>query len=325
MALPDQLHNTLGLPVVVAPMFLVSNPELVLAACRAGALGSFPALNLRDSAGYEAWLIQLREGIQKAKEQGEDVAPYAVNLIVHKSNERLAADLELTVKYQVPVVITSLGISQEVIDAVQSYGGIVFHDVTTLRFAEKALMAGVDGVVAVCAGAGGHAGTYNPLAFITELRSMTDKTILAAGCISNGASILAAQACGADLAYMGTRFLVAEQSNTSPAYRDMVVESSAKDIVYTSKISGLPASFLAPSLVTAGIDITTLTMPDMDVAEEVADGPRAWVDIWSAGQGVGCIDSVAGVGQICSQLKSEYQVAGQALAEQRSLFSQLST
>ncbi|MBN24210.1 MAG: hypothetical protein CL578_04080 [Alteromonadaceae bacterium] len=320
MALAPQLVNKLRMPIVAAPMFLVSGPELVIAACRAGIVGSFPALNQRQTKGYEDWLIQIRDGLQQAVQDGQRSALYAVNLIVHHSNSRLHVDLEMTVKYEVPLVITSLGIDRSVVDAVHSYGGLVFHDVVNMRFAEKALYAGVDGLIAVCAGAGGHAGTYNPFAFITELRAFTDKTILAAGAITNGASILAAQACGADLAYIGTRFIVAKEALAKPHYQQMLLESSAKDIVYTSKISGVPANFLQASIEAAGLDLNLSTTPKMNMAEELDSGTTAWVDILSAGQGVGGISRIDNMAQICSQLSKEYDAALARLNVSRALF-----
>lgn len=320
MALAPQLVNKLRMPIAAAPMFLVSGPELIIAACREGIIGSFPALNQRQTKGYEDWLIQIRDGLQQAEQEGQRSAPYAVNLIVHHSNSRLPVDLEMTVKYQVPLVITSLGIDRSVVDAVHSYGGLVFHDVVNMRFAEKALDAGVDGLIAVCAGAGGHAGTYNPFAFITELRALTDKTILASGAISNGASILAAQACGADLAYLGTRFIVAKESLAKEHYQQMLLDSSAKDIVYTPKISGVPANFLQASIEAAGLDLNRSTTPRMNMGEKLDSDAKAWVDILSAGQGVGGITQIDSVAQICSQLSKEYDAALARLNVNRALF-----
>lgn len=320
MALAPQLVNKLRMPIAAAPMFLVSGPELIIAACREGIIGSFPALNQRQTKGYEDWLIQIRDGLQQAEQEGQRSAPYAVNLIVHHSNSRLPVDLEMTVKYQVPLVITSLGIDRSVVDAVHSYGGLVFHDVVNMRFAEKALDAGVDGLIAVCAGAGGHAGTYNPFAFITELRALTDKTILASGAISNGASILAAQACGADLAYLGTRFIVAKESLAKEHYQQMLLDSSAKDIVYTPKISGIPANFLQASIEAAGLDLNRSTTPRMNMGEKLDSDAKAWVDILSAGQGVGGITQIDSVAQICSQLSKEYDAALARLNVNRALF-----
>lgn len=301
------MHNAisqkLSLPVIAAPMFLVSGPELVIQCCKSGIVGSFPALNQRTSEGFEEWLNQIEEALD------EQDAPYAVNLIVHKTNRRVEADLKLVVKHKVPIVITSLGAASEVVDAIHSYGGIVLHDVTTVRFAEKALEAGVDGLIAVCAGAGGHAGTYNPFAFIHELKQLTDKPIIASGCISDGASVLAAQAAGAELAYMGTRFIAASESMASERYRDIVQSSSAKDIVYTPKISGVNANFLQPSITAAGIDLSAIETPTMDAESELSGDSKAWKDIWSAGQGVGAISKTEPTAEIIATLKSEYREA----------------
>ncbi|BFM06813.1 nitronate monooxygenase family protein [Halioxenophilus aromaticivorans] len=260
-------------------------------------------LNQRTTEGVDRWLTEIEESLV------EQDAPFAVNLIVHKTNHRLEADLNVVVDHKVPIVITSLGAAKEVVDAIHSYGGIVFHDVTTTRFAEKALTAGVDGLIAVCAGAGGHAGTYNPFAFIDELKSLTDKPIIASGCISSGASILAAQAAGADLAYMGTRFIATKESLAGADYKAMLIGSSAKDIVYTPKISGVNANFLEPSIRGGGIDLTTLDVPTMNAETELSGDSKAWKDIWSAGQGVGAISDVALTKDIITNLKSEYRQA----------------
>ena len=275
------ISNNLALPLIVAPMFLVSGPELVIQCCKSGVVGSFPALNTRTTEAFRQWLTEIEAALV------DQDAPYAVNLIVHKTNRRLEADLKVVVDHKVPIVITSLGAAKEVVDAIHSYGGIVLHDVTTTRFAEKALTASVDGLIAVCAGAGGHAGTYNPFAFIDELKSLTDKPIIASGCISSGASILAAQAAGAEFAYMGTRFIAAKESLAQADYKTMLIGSSAKDIVYTPKISGVNANFLQPSIRAAGLDLSTLNTPTMDAETELSGDSKAWKDIWSAGQGCG--------------------------------------
>lgn len=309
MSLPEIFKDRLSLPVIAAPMFLVSGPELVINCCKSGVVGSFPALNQRSSDGYEQWLQEVQAALT------EEDAPFAVNLIVHKTNPRLAADIALTVKYKVPIVITSLGAAKDVVDAVHSYGGLVFHDVTNVRFAKKALEAGVDGLIAVCAGAGGHAGTYNPFAFISELKQLTDKTIIASGCISNGDSILAARACGADFAYVGTRFIAAKESLASQPYKDMLLEKTAADIVYTPKISGVHANFLKPSVDAAGIDLDNTPTPAMDAEHELSGEAKAWKDVWSAGQGVGAIVSYETVAEIVDKFKNEYTQAFQRLSE----------
>lgn len=242
MSLPASLEQRLRLPVVAAPMFLISNPRLVLACCASGVVGSFPALNQRDSAGFKAWLEEIETGMA----QLQAPAPYAVNLIVHPTNPRLQADLALCVEHRVPIVITSLGAVKEVVDAVHGYGGLVFHDVTTRRHAEKAAEAGVDGLIAVAAGAGGHAGT-EPVRPAAEIRQFFDKTLLLAGCLNHGHEILAAQMLGADLAYMGTRFIATAESQAPGAYKQMLLDAHAADIIHTPAVSGVPASFLRPS------------------------------------------------------------------------------
>jgi nitronate monooxygenase len=316
LAFPASFKGRLRLPAIAAPMFLVSGPDLVIATCRAGVIGSFPALNLRTAEGYEAWLDQIQAAL------GENDAPFGVNLIVHKSNPRLRADLDISVRRKVPVIITSLGAATEVVDAVHSYGGLVFHDVVNIRHAEKALKAGVDGIIAVSAGAGGHAGTYNPLAFLAELQPlMGDKTLILSGAMSNGGHIAAAIAAGADLAYLGTRFIATHESMASDAYKNMLIGSSAKDIVYTPKISGVPASFLAPSLTAAGIDLATLVHEGaVDFGAELDTEARAWKDIWSAGHGVGGIADIIPAGDLCARLGREYHAALRRLSDFNSFF-----
>lgn len=309
MSLPPPLERRLQLPVVAAPMFLVSGPELVIAACRNGVLGSFPALNERTSEGFEAWLEQ----IESALAGDPDPAPYAVNLIVHRSNRRLEADLAICVRRRVPVVITSLGAVPDLVREVHAYGGLVFHDIVSRRHAEKAAAAGVDGLILVCGGAGGHAGTLNPFAFVAEVQKVFDGTILLAGAISTGRDILAARTMGADLAYMGTRFIATRESRASESYKRMIVEARADDIVYTPAVSGIPGSFLKPSLEAAGIDPASTRAPG-DIAEELRGaGIRAWRDVWSAGQGVAAIDDIPTVRELVARMKGEYAVARQAL------------
>ncbi len=311
MAMPDSIKGKLKLPVVSAPMFLVSGPEMVIESCKAGVVGTFPALNQRDSNGFEQWLIEIRDALAGYPE----AAPYGVNLIVHKSNPRLQADLELCVKYEVPLVITSLGAVSEVVDAVQSYGGVVFHDVINLRHAQKAATAGVDGLIAVSAGAGGHAGTMSPFALVSEIKQFFDKTVLLAGCLSTGSDVLAAQAMGADLAYMGTRFINAKESRAKDAYKQMISDSSAADVIYTKEISGVFANFLKPSLDAAGLDLETYTKTDdVDFGSELnQDNAKAWKDIWSAGQGVGSISDAPPVMELVGRLTDEYNSAKQLI------------
>lgn len=307
MSLPARLDQRLRLPVVAAPMFLVSNPQLVLACCHSGVLGSFPALNQRESSGFKAWLEEIEAGLKA------DSAPYAVNLIVHGSNPRLQADLAICVEHKVPVVITSLGAVKEVVDAVHSYGGLVFHDVTTRRHAEKAAEAGVDGLIAVAAGAGGHAGTWSPFALIAEIRQFFDKTLLLSGCLNHGHEILAAQVLGADLAYMGTRFIATRESNADADYKQMVLGAQAADIVHTPAVSGVPASFMRQSLEKAGYDLARLQdKGDVNYGEKlkpVSDEAKAWKTVWSAGQGVGSIADVPSVAELITRLDTEYRTA----------------
>ncbi|CDF86091.1 NAD(P)H-dependent flavin oxidoreductase [Pseudomonas sp. QL9] len=309
MSLPALLDRRLRLPLVAAPMFLVSNPQLVLACCRSGIVGSFPALNQRESSGFKAWLEEIEAGLAGDAQ----AAPYAVNLIVHHSNPRLQADLALCVEHRVPIVITSLGAVREVVDAVHSYGGLVFHDVTTRRHAEKAAEAGVDGLIAVAAGAGGHAGTWSPFALIAEIRQFFDKTLLLAGCINHGHEILAAQTLGADLAYLGTRFIATRESNASTPYKQMLLEARAADIIHTPAVSGVPASFMRQSLEAAGFDMARLNdKGELNYGEKlkpVNDEAKAWKTVWSAGQGVGNIKDLPSVDELVARLDREYRDA----------------
>lgn len=304
MSLPALLENRLRLPLVAAPMFLVSNPALVTACCNEGIVGSFPALNQRDSAGFEAWLDEIEAGLQA------DSAPYAVNLIVHASNPRLQQDLALCAAHRVPIIITSLGAVKEVVDAVHAYGGLVFHDVTTRRHAEKATEAGVDGLIAVAAGAGGHAGTWSPFALIAEIRQFFDKTLLLAGSINSGHEILATQILGADLAYMGTRFVATRESAAAQDYKQMIIEARASDIIHTPAVSGVPASFMRQSLERAGFDMSTLQGAHAGTKLKPLDEEaKAWKTVWSAGQGVGGITDLPSVSELITRLDREYQLA----------------
>jgi len=306
MSLPASLEQRLRLPVVAAPMFLISNPRLVLACCASGVVGSFPALNQRDSTGFKAWLEEIEAGLARLQAP----APYAVNLIVHPTNPRLHADLALCVEHRVPIVITSLGAVKELVDAVHGYGGLVFHDVTTRRHAEKAAEAGVDGLIAVAAGAGGHAGTCSPFALAAEIRQFFDKTLLLAGCLNHGHEILAAQMLGADLAYMGTRFIATTESQASGAYKQMLLDAHAADIIHTPAVSGVPASFLRPSLEQAGYDINALKSGhEQGKLKPLDDEAKAWKTVWSAGQGVGGIDDLPSTSALIGRLHDEYRNA----------------
>jgi len=319
MALPESLRNTLSLPLVAAPMFLISGPELALACCKQGIVGSFPALNQRTSEGCEEWLIQMNRELSTYREQNPDqqVAPYAVNLIVHKTNPRWQADLELCVKHQVPIVITSLGAASQVVEAVHSYGGLVFHDVTNQKHARKAAEAGVDGIIAVAAGAGGHAGTINPFVLVHEIREVFDGAIILAGGLSHGEDLLAAQAMGADLAYMGTRFINTTESHAEDAYRNMIIEAVSADIIHTPAVSGIPASFMRQSLEAAGFPMDKLHQAgDINYGEKlkpIDDEAKAWKTVWSAGQGVSQIHDVVSVEALVARLSDEYHSARSAL------------
>lgn len=307
MALPERLKGKLRLPAIAAPMFLASGPGLVVECCRSGVIGSFPALNQRTTEGFSAWL----EEIEARLADRPQAAPFAVNLIVHKSNPRLAADLEQVVKHRVPLVITSLGAVAEVVDAVHSYGGLVFHDVINRRHAEKAAAAGVDGIIAVAAGAGGHAGTLSPFALLAEIRSFFSGTLILSGAMSSGRDIAAARVMGADLAYLGTRFLATNEAMVDPRHKQMIVSAQAADLVYTPSISGVHANFLRQSIAAAGLDPENLPpKTELDMNKEA----KAWKTVWSAGQGVGSIHEILPAAELCERLIGEYRAAIEAAA-----------
>jgi nitronate monooxygenase len=313
MPLPPALEGRLRLPVIGAPMFIVSGPELVLAQCKAGIVGAFPALNARPQEELDRWLTRIEAELAAYRTAHPQavVAPFAVNQIVHASNSRLEVDLEVCVAHRVPVVITSLRAPHAVVDRVHAYGGLVFHDVISVRHAEKALEGGVDGLILVCAGAGGHAGTLSPFALVNEVRRFYAGTLILSGAITNGAGVLAAQAMGCDLAYLGTRFIATREANAADRYKQMIVESSAADIAYTPFFSGVHGSYLKPSIRAAGLDPESLPAGPagrMDY-DRRDDRPKAWKDIWGAGQGVGNIDSVLGVGELVGRLEGEYRDA----------------
>lgn len=311
MPLPNLLDGKLTIPAVAAPMFIISQPELVIAQCKAGVVGSFPSLNARPSGVFEEWLIKLR------RELTDQDAPFAVNLIVHKTNPRLQEDLALCVKYQVPIVITSLGANPEVNEAVHGYGGFVLHDVINDEFAHKAIARGADGLVAVAAGAGGHAGTISPFALIQEIRQWFTGPLALSGSIANGRSIVAARAMGADLAYIGSAFIATQEANAAAAYKQMIVDSAAKDIVYSNLFTGVHGNYLIPSIVAAGVDMAALSGADQAKMEwgKVLDGNKAWRDIWGAGQGIGGVKEVVPVAQLVARLKAEYQATLKELAK----------
>ncbi len=310
MSLPALLDGRLALPAIAAPMFIISQPELVIAQCRAGVVGSFPSLNARPSGALEQWLIRLRQELTQKD------APFAVNLIVHRTNTRLEEDLALCVKYQVPIVITSLGANPEVNGAVHSYGGIVLHDIINDEFAHKAVSRGADGLVAVAAGAGGHAGTISPFALIQEIRTWFDGLLALSGAIANGRSIAAARALGADLAYIGSAFIATEEANAAEAYKQMVVESAAKDIIYSNLFTGVHGNYLVPSLVAAGLDPAALASSDASKMQimELGSDTKAWRDIWGAGQGIGAVKQVVPAAKLVARLQEEYKAALAALA-----------
>ena len=314
--LPAQWQDRLSIPVVMAPMFLVSGPDLVIAGCKKGIVGTFPALNQRTSEGLEQWLIQISEELAAfEQESGKQAAPYGVNLIVHDSNPRLAADLELCIKYKVPLIITALGALQEIVDKVHAYGGVVFHDATNARHAKKAADANVDGIIAVSGGAGGHAGIINPFSLVEEIRSFWDKTLLLGGCINRGHQVKAAQMMGADLAYIGTRFINTLESRAPQGHKDMIIKSGASDVVHTPAITGVPSNFMKQSLADAGYDMDALLNPgNVNFGEKLtptgSDSSKAWQDVWSAGHGVTGINNIMRCDKLVDQMISEYHAAG---------------
>ena len=297
----------LSLPVIAAPMFLISNPELVIACCTNGIVGTFPALNQRSSAGFESWLIEIKEALAAFEaETGKKPAPFGVNLIVHPTNPRLEADLKLCMKHKVPLIITSLGAVSEVVNAVHSYGGLVFHDIIKKRHAEKATEAGVDGLILVSAGAGGHAGTINPMTLVAEVESFFDKTLILSGCISTGRDVASALQMGADLAYMGTRFINTSESAAPEEYRKMIIEAGASDIIYTAAISGVHANFLAQSLQAAGLSEEDLKKnTKIDFGKELDTEAKAWKTIWSAVQWESTIHETLSVKALVEKLREE--------------------
>ena len=316
MSQKAEFIKNLSLPVIAAPMFLISGPKLVVECCKNGIVGTFPALNQRTSDGFEEWLIQIKSELKAFEEEtGKKAAPFGVNLVVHPTNPRLEADVKLCIKHQVPLVITSLGAVSQVVDAIHSYGGLVFHDIIKKRHAEKAAEAGVDGLILVSAGAGGHGGTINPMSLIAEVKKFFDKTIILSGCISTGRDVASALQMGADLAYMGTRFINTEESKATEEYRKMIIDAGASDVVYTAAISGVHANFLAASLQAAGITEEDLKKDTkIDFGKELDTEAKAWKTIWSAGQGVTTIDNVLPVSDLVKKLKDGFKTAIEAQA-----------
>lgn len=318
MPLPAILRDNLRLPAIAAPLFIISHPALTLAQCKAGVIGAFPALNARPESQLDEWLAEITEGLRDhdARHPARRAAPFAVNQIVHKSNRRLEHDLMLCVKYKVPIVISSLGAVPEVNDAIHSYGGLVLHDVINNRHANSAIRKGADGLIAVAAGAGGHAGTLSPFALVQEIRQWFDGPLLLSGAIATGGAILAAQAMGADMAYIGSPFIATTEARASDAYKQTIVEGNAADIVYSNHFTGIHGNYLRSSIRAAGLDPDNLPEADpskMDF-EKSESGARAWKDIWGCGQGIGAVTEVTSTEALVARLEGEYRAARTRLA-----------
>ena len=314
MPLPECLKGRLSIPAVGAPLFIISNPDLVIAQCKAGVVGSFPALNARPAEMLDKWLIRINEELDAHNQANPDqpAAPYAVNQIVHKSNDRLMHDVEMCVKHKAPIIITSLGARPEVFEAIHSYGGICLHDVINNRFAKKAIEKGADGLICVASGAGGHAGTLSPIAFIQEVREWFDGTILLSGAIATGDGVLAARAMGADLGYIGSAFIATDEANADLAYKQALVDYAASDIVYTNLFTGVLGNYLRPSIEAAGMDPDNLPESDASMMSFGSGGSsksKAWKDIWGCGQGINAVKAVVPVADFVGRLLKEYQAA----------------
>ena len=308
------MQDNLAIPVIGAPLFLVSGPELVIAQCKAGVVGSFPALNARPQHVLEEWLIRIKEELTQAKADNPNlpIAPFAVNQICHGSNDRLMGDMELCVKHEAPIIITSLRPPEEIVTAAHSYGGLVYHDVISVRHAKKAAEQGVDGLILVCAGAGGHAGTLSPFALVREVREFFDGTVILSGSISSGSAVASGLALGADLGYIGTRFIATEEANADQGYKDMLIESVADDIIYSSLFTGVHGNYLKGSVENAGLDPKNLPEADKSSMNFGSGGntdAKAWKDIWGSGQGIGSIKDSPSVQTLVNQLTSEYKEA----------------
>lgn len=318
MTVPALLNDTLALPLIGSPLFIISNPDLVIAQCKAGIVGSFPALNARPAEVLEEWLVRITGELAAYNEAHPErpAAPFAVNQIVHASNDRLQHDMELSAKYKVPIIITSLGARPEVNDAVHAYGGITLHDVINDRFARKAIEKGADGLIAVAAGAGGHAGTTSPFALIQEIRAWFDGPLILSGAIATGGAILAAQAMGADLAYIGSAFIATHEANAKDAYKQMIVSGSANDIVYSSLFTGVHGNYLKPSIAAAGLDPDNLPTSDASKMNFGSTGTKAWKDIWGAGQGISAVREVVPASVLIARLTREYHEARERLCSQ---------
>ena len=318
MPIPASFADRLTLPLIGAPMFIASTPELVVEQCKAGVIGSFPALNARPAPMLEEWLLRIRGELDEysSSNPSAKVAPFAVNQIAHASNDRLVHDVEVCVRHEVPLIITSLRPPREIVEAVHSYGGLLFHDVISLRHARKAAEQGVDGIIAVCAGAGGHAGGASPFALLKEIRSFFDGTIILSGAMSSGADVFAALALGADMAYIGTRFLATTEANVPPEYKQMIVESSSDEIVYTSLFTGVRGNYLKRSVAAAGLDPDNLPEADKSAMDFGSGGnmaKKAWRDIWSAGQGVGNIQETLPTRDLVARMRREFDAARERL------------
>ncbi|MBP7704596.1 MAG: nitronate monooxygenase [Caulobacter sp.] len=326
MALPPILRDRLRLPVIASPLFIISGPDLVIAQCKAGIVGSFPSLNARPISQLDEWLHRITEELAAWDRANPDLpsAPFAVNQIVHKTNNRLEEDLELCAKYKVPVVITSLGAREDLYSAVRGWGGITMHDVINDRHAHKAIEKGADGLIPVAAGAGGHAGALSPFALVQEIRAWFDGPVALSGSIASGRSILAAQAMGADLAYIGSAFIATQEANAVQGYKDMIVESGGEDIVYSNLFTGVHGNYLRPSIVAAGMDPDNLPVSDpskMNFGSGGNQEAKAWKDIWGCGQGIGALTSVLSAGELVAKFAEEYEAAKAELAAKTALTS----
>ena len=314
MPIPDSIKDNISIPVIGAPLFLISVPDLVIAQCKAGIIGSFPALNARPQHVLEEWIVRIKTELKEYQEQNpyKKVAPFAVNQICHGSNDRLQGDMEICVKHEVPIIITSLRPPAEVVEAAHSYGGLVFHDVINVRHAKKAADMGVDGLILVCAGAGGHAGALSPFALLREVKSWFDGTIILSGSIGDGYSVASALALGADFAYLGTRFIATHEANAEPEYKQMLIESSANDIVYSNLFTGVLGNYLKPSIQNAGLDPDNLPTADKSAMNFGSGGntdSKAWKDIWGSGQGIGLIEDAPTVESLVERIRAEFNEA----------------
>lgn len=314
MALPEQMKN-MSLPVIGSPLFIVSNPDLVIAQCRAGVVGSFPALNARPAEVLDQWLTRIDTELAayKAANPQAEVAPYAVNQIIHPSNDRLGHDMDVCAKHKVPVIITSLSAPTQIVPKVHDWGGVVFHDVINVRHAKKAIDAGVDGLILVCAGAGGHAGTQSPFALVQEVRKFWSGPIALSGAISTGRAVLSARALGADYAYVGTRFIATVEANADQRYKEMIVDSGAEDIFYTPYFTGVHGNYLTKSITGSGLDPHNLPERGKDSMSFGSGQIKAWRDVWGAGQGVGTIEDISPAGEVIARMRREYNEAKAAL------------